>query len=273
MSSSSQLKLADPFFHLELRKTQTADFLTKIDTVIDWNPLVEIVSTLDKTSPKPGGISRHNTRMIIKALFLQHYYGLSEPQLEELLQDCYFFQQFVGFSISQKAPDFTTIWRFKHELIGVNLIDALFGKVNEQLEAKGLFVRKGSILDATMVESANISDGLLLEQLVDTEAGAVFADKAYADIRLKVMARQFGWYYGMLKKHPEGGKLTGKQIRRDKLLSRIRSKIKHPSAWMKTQSKGLHAGARSMTKNALSLYFSCMCWNLYQTGILLAKET
>lgn len=331
MSSSSQLNLADQFFHPELRKTRTAEFLTKIDTVIDWNSLVEIVSTLDKTSPKTGGRPRHNPRMMIKALFLQHFYGLSDPQLEELLQDRYSFQQFVGLSVSQKAPDFTTIWRFKHELTGANLIDALFGKVNEQLEAKGLFVRKGSILDATMVESANrplsnkarqtervqkskqidtdahstkkgisyyfgykghigldlgsnlirtrlftpanISDGPLLEQLVDPEAGAVFADKAYADIRLKVMARQFGWYYGILDKHPKGGKLSGKQKRRNKMLSRIRAKVEHPFAWMKTQSKGLHARARSMTKNALSFDFSCMCWNLKQAGILLAKAT
>ncbi len=328
MNDSDQLNLADQFFHPELRKTRTADFLAKIDSVIDWNPLVQIVATLDKTSPKTGGRPRHNPRMMIKALFLQHFYGLSDPQLEEQLQDRYSFGQFVGLSVSKKAPDFTSIWKFKHELATANLTDALFEQVNAQLEAQGLFVRKGSILDATMVQSANrplsdkarktdkvrdssqidtdarstkkgklyhfgykghigmdlgsclirtrlftsanVNDGPMLEQLVDPESGAVFADKGYADTRLKVMARRFGWYYGILDKHPKGGRLSTKQERRNKKLSRIRARVEHPFAWMKTQSKGLHARARSMVKNAVSFDFSCMCWNIKQAGLLLA---
>jgi transposase, IS5 family len=74
-----------------LRKTRTAEFLAKIDSVIDWKPLVDLVTVLDKTSPKTGGRPRHNPRIMIKALFLQHFYGLSDPQLEEQLQDRYSF--------------------------------------------------------------------------------------------------------------------------------------------------------------------------------------
>ncbi|MCH8495104.1 MAG: hypothetical protein LAT57_05660 [Balneolales bacterium] len=58
-----------------------------------------------------------------------------------------------------------------------------------------------------------MADGSLLEQLVDTHTGD--ADKAYTDNRLKVMARQFGWHYGILGKHPIGGRLSNKQKRRD----------------------------------------------------------
>jgi transposase, IS5 family len=201
--------------------------------------------------------------------------------------------------------------------------------VNDQLEAKGLFVRQESILDATMEQSsnrplsnkaretqkvqdskqidtdahatkkgstyyfgykghigmdlgsnlirtriftsANVAVGPLLEQLVDHEAGAVFADKAYADNRLKVMARQFGWYYGILDKHPVGGRLSHKQERRNKKISRISARVEHPFAWMKTQSKGLHARAKSRVKNAVSFDFSCMYWNLKQASLMLAK--
>lgn len=330
MSASNQLNLADQFFHPQLRNTRTAEFLDKMQTVIDWKRLVAIVAVIDKTSPQTGGRPRLNPEMMIKALFLQHFYGLSDPQLEEQLQDRYSFQQFIGLSVSQKAPDFTSIWKFKHELAHAQLSDALFAEVNRQLEAKHLFVRKGSILDATIVESsnrplsqkkrqsehvqsssqidtdahatkkgrsyyfgykghigldlgsnlirtriytkANVNDGVLLEDLVDMEAGAVFADKAYADTRLKVMARKFGWFYGVLDKRAQAGELSNKQKRRNKRLSRIRAKVEHPFAWMKTQSKGLHARAKSMVKNMISFDFSCMCWNLKQGQLLLEKQ-
>lgn len=329
MSVFNQLNLADQFFHPELRKTKTAEFLSKMNTVIDWNRLVAIVRVIDKTSPQHGGRPRHNSTLMIKAIFLQHFYGLSDPQLEEQLQDRYSFQQFVGMSSAGKAPDFTSIWRFKDELTKADLGEKLFHEINAQLDEQGLFVRKGSILDATIIESANrplskkarqdprvldskqidtdahstkktgvyyfgykghisldwgsnliynrlftsanVADGPQVESLVDMEAHAIFGDKAYADNRLKKMARDFGWYYGILDKKPKNGCLSNKQKKRNKRLSRIRAHVEHPFAWMKTQSKGLHARARSGIKNAISFDFSCMCWNLKQASLLLVK--
>ena len=87
MQKPSQLNLADQFFHPGKHKTRTAEFLSRMNQVIDWQPLVDIVGVLDRSGTKKGGRPRHDMLVMIKSMFLQHFYGLSDPQLEELLND------------------------------------------------------------------------------------------------------------------------------------------------------------------------------------------
>lgn len=330
IQKDNQRTLADQLFHPEKQNTKTAAFLAKMDSVIDWVPLVKIIAGLDQTGTKKGGRPRHNPMLMVKSLFLQHFYGLSDPQLEEQLNDRLSFQHFVGLSLGNKAPDFTSFWKFKDELAKAGLTDRLFEEVNRQLNDKGLFVRKGSIVDATMVEStnrtikkskqqsqsvqqnpqydsdarstqkgnrtyfgykghigmdaesklinkrifspANHHDSRYTEELADLKAKALFGDKGYADDRIKKMAREFGWFYGIQDKAYRGYPLSQSQIKRNRKLGRIRAAVEHPFAWMKTQSKALKATARSQIKNALIFDFSCMCWNLKQAGLLLARD-
>jgi len=330
MPKDTQLSLADQLFHPHKHNTRTAQFLMSMDKVIDWNALVSIISVLDQTGTARGGRPRHSPLLMVKALFLQHFYGLSDPQLEEQLNDRLSFQRFTGMSLGHRAPDFTSFWKFKDELAKAGLTEKLFEEVNRQLDAKGLFVRKGTIVDATMIEStnrpmksekqqqpeavanpqkdtearsskkgnrhyfgykghigvdmgsklinrriftpANDHDSNFTEQLADPEAQALFGDKGYADDRIKKMARQFGWFYGILDKARKGQKLSGSQVKRNTRMGRIRAVVEHPFAWMKTQAGGLRASARSMIKNALTFDFKCMCWNLKQAGLLLARH-
>lgn len=155
MASNDQLHLADQLFPPEKRATKTAKFLRKIDQVIDWQPLVEVISPLDKTSTETGGRPRLPFMVVVKALFLQGLYGLSDPQLEEQINDQLSFQEFTGLSLSRKAPDFSSFWNYKRELAASGLDDELFEQVNAQLEAKGLIVHKGTMVDATITESTN----------------------------------------------------------------------------------------------------------------------
>jgi len=158
-SKNHQRTLADQLFHPEKQNTRTAAFLAKMESVIDWKPLVRIVNELNQSRTRKGGRPRHNPELMVKSLFLQHFYGLSDPQLEEQLNDRLSFQHFVGLSPGNKAPDFTSFLKFKDELAKAGLADRIFEQVNRQLDAKGLFVRKGSIIDATMVESTNRTIG------------------------------------------------------------------------------------------------------------------
>ena len=330
IQKDNQRSLADQLFHPEKQNTKTAAFLARMDSVIDWKPLVKIVSSLNKSGSKKGGRPRHHPMLMVKALFLQHFYGLSDPQLQEQLNDRLSFQHFVGLSLGNKAPDYTSFWKFKDELVQASLSDLLFEEVNRQLDEKGLFVRKGTIVDATMVESsnrpvtkeslhsekrksnpqldsdarstkkgnryyygykghigldmesklinkrvfspANESDRNYTEELADLQAKALLGDKGYADDRIKIMAREFGWYYGILDKAYRNRPLSPSQHKRNRKLARIRAVVEHPFAWMKTQSKALKASARSQVKNALIFDFSCMCWNIKQASLLLAKS-
>ena len=86
-----------------------------MNQIIDWQPLVDIVRVLCRSGIQKGGRSVDNMLVMAKSMFLQHFYELSDPQLEELLKDRLSFQQFVGLSLADKAPDFTSFWNFKIE--------------------------------------------------------------------------------------------------------------------------------------------------------------
>lgn len=65
------------------------------------------------------------------------------------------FQQFVGLGYDQEIPDFTTVWHFKEGLVRAGLMDSIFVSIVEQIERKGLILKKGTIVDATIIRSAN----------------------------------------------------------------------------------------------------------------------
>jgi hypothetical protein len=73
IQKDNQPSLADQLFHPEKQNTKTAAFLAKMDSVIDWVPLVKIIAGLDQTGTKKGGRPRHHPMLMVKSLFLQHF--------------------------------------------------------------------------------------------------------------------------------------------------------------------------------------------------------
>jgi IS5 family transposase len=90
---------------------------------------------------------------MFKALLLQSLYGLSDAQLEEALSDRLSFRRFVGLSLQDATPDHTTLCRFRLRLIDEGLLEKLFAELDKQLDAAGLILRKGTMLDATLIET------------------------------------------------------------------------------------------------------------------------
>ncbi len=86
-------------------------------------------------------------------LFLQHLYNLGDPELEGQVNDRPGFQCFAGIDYGTTVPDFTTIWRFKEALAREGLMDGLFELVLGSIDAKGLLLKKGTSVDATIVRS------------------------------------------------------------------------------------------------------------------------
>ena len=129
--------------------------LSEIDVQVDWRDLAEIVSVLDKTQTGKGGRPPIGFEIKLKMMFLQHIFNLSDEELEDQLIDRMSFQQFVGLSYNEEIPDFTTIWKFKEALVKASLMDGIFNAILSQLEAKGLIVRKGTMIDAIIIQSGN----------------------------------------------------------------------------------------------------------------------
>jgi transposase, IS5 family len=91
---------------------------------------------------------------MFKALLLQQWYGLSDPGLEEALLDRVSFRRFCGFALDAAIPDETTLCRFRNALKAAERGEALFAAIGAQLDASGFVLRKGTLIDATLVASA-----------------------------------------------------------------------------------------------------------------------
>ncbi|ARQ60989.1 IS5 family insertion sequence transposase protein (plasmid) [Rhizobium sp. Kim5] len=91
--------------------------------------------------------------VMFKALLLQSLYGLSDAELEEALYDRLSFRRFAGLSLEAAVPDHTTLCRFRNLLTEAGVLEKLFGELDRQLDAAGLILRRGTMLDATIIET------------------------------------------------------------------------------------------------------------------------
>ncbi len=148
-----QLSILDQWASGSGQVSRSTKRLREIDKWIDWQPLYEIGRRIDKTGPQ-GGQPRKPARWTIRGLFLQQLYQLSNPQLKDQLIDRLSFRRFVGLPLDQAVPDFTTFWRFREALAAEGLIEELFTQITRPLEAKGLLLKQGTVIDATIIESA-----------------------------------------------------------------------------------------------------------------------
>ncbi len=155
MKDSQQLGLADHLLNTRRKQSKMLSKLSKIDDWVDWKQVVNQIQVIDKTKFGKGGRPRKDPMWMIKAIFLQHLFNLSDPQLDDQLIDRLSFQRFTGINLDQQSPDFTTFWRFKEALIEHNLDQKIFEEINAQIEGHGLLVKKGTIVDAAIIKSSN----------------------------------------------------------------------------------------------------------------------
>jgi IS5 family transposase len=125
--------------------------LERIARVFDWEAVDRLVHGLHGSRT---GRPSWPPLMLVKALLLQQWYGLSDPGLEEALGDRLSFRRFVGLSLDEGSPDHSTLSRFRKALRERDLDKPLFEEIERQLGAKGLLVKSGTLMDATLVEAA-----------------------------------------------------------------------------------------------------------------------
>jgi IS5 family transposase len=147
--SDRQLSLAEALLDPRLG---TNARLQAISQVIDWGPLEQLAGTIHCSQT---GRPSYPAGPMIRALYLQTLYGLSDPGLEEALIDRLSFRRFCGFGLDEATPDETTICRFRQAAAEKGVLEACFQEVNRQLDAKGLVLRKGTLIDATLLAAAS----------------------------------------------------------------------------------------------------------------------
>ena len=150
--NNKQFTIADNAIN---HKKKANEFLDRVDYLIDW---IKISSFLKKKLNRKSnavGNPAYPALPMFKILLLQRWYNLSDPATEQALLDRLSFLRFIDFSIEQEAPDETTICRFRNGLIRLGIFEELLEMVNEQLQAKGLLVKEGVAVDASVVSSCD----------------------------------------------------------------------------------------------------------------------
>lgn len=143
--------------------------LKALSEVIDWMPLADLAR---RVRPGEEGRPPYPALAMLKALYLAGLYDLSDPGLEEALIDRVSFRLFCGFSLAAKTPDETTLLRFRHDCVAAGVLEAAFAEVNRQFEAKGLVVKKGTLMDATIIAAASARPPRKKQNRAAPEAGA-----------------------------------------------------------------------------------------------------
>lgn len=125
--------------------------LERITAMIDWASLERVLSGIYSSGT---GRPAYPPLMLLKVLLLESWYCLSDPMMEEALGDRLSFRRFVGLGLEERVPDHSTISRFRSLLSARGLAEQVFGEVARQLDAQGLMVKQGTLIDATLVQAA-----------------------------------------------------------------------------------------------------------------------
>lgn len=144
------MKQADLGLNLSTKRTRKREFLEQMERVVPWAALVELVAPFAPEGRR--GRPPFALETMLRIHFMQQWFTLSDPAMEESLHDMPLFREFARLdNWSTRLPDETTILRFRHLLERHKLPEQMLALVNGILRDKGLMLRAGTVVDATLI--------------------------------------------------------------------------------------------------------------------------
>lgn len=132
------------------KRTRRREFLEEMERVVPWSDLVAVVSPYLPEGRR--GRPPFAPEAMLRIHFMQQWFNLSDPAMEEALHDVPLFREFAGLEgWAERLPDESTILRFRHVLEQHKLAPQLLQTVNGLLQAKGLQLKSGTVVDATLI--------------------------------------------------------------------------------------------------------------------------
>ena len=146
-----QLSFSEAEYDQKHHTTRKEKFLSQMDELIPWDKLEKNIKPF---YPKNGnGRQPYPLSTMLRIHCMQLFYNLSDPGMEDALYEIESMRHFAGLRLSARLPDETTILNFRHLLERHNLGENLFAEVNSHLNSRGLILREGSIVDATILSA------------------------------------------------------------------------------------------------------------------------
>jgi transposase, IS5 family len=145
----NQLSFADAEYAGKRKKTRREVFLEEMEQVVPWKALLKVIEPF---YPMAGrGRRPYPLEAMLRVHLMQNWFALSDPAMEEALYEMASLRNFAGLKLSEAIPDETTILNFRHLLEEYDLAEDILKQVNAHLTRKGLLLKKGSIVDATII--------------------------------------------------------------------------------------------------------------------------
>jgi len=163
------------------RRTRKREFLESMDRVVPWS---ELVSLIEPYAPESGrrGQQPFAVEAMLRIHFMQQWFNLSDPAMEEALHDVPVFRDFAGLSNWAEAmPSGSSILRFRHLLERHKLAEQILATVNDLLSAKGLLLKAGTVVDATLIAAPSSTKN----------------EKKQRDPEMHQTKKGNQWYFGM----------------------------------------------------------------------------
>lgn len=149
-----QLSLASGF-EVMGKRTRKRAFLEEMDQVVPWAELVRLIEP-HYWGKASTGRPPFPCEVMLRIHYLQQWFGLSDPAMEEALHDVPVYREFACLDAgAERMPDESTILRFRHLLEAKQLAPAMLGLVNELLRGRGLMMKTGTAVDATLISAAS----------------------------------------------------------------------------------------------------------------------
>lgn len=151
------------------KPTRREVFLQEMERVVPWERLIKkIAAHYPKAGPQ-GGRPAYPAEMMLRIYFLQNWYGYAALSMEEALYENEVLRRFGGVKL-ERIPDETSLLHFRHLLERHDLCEALFEDVKAYLYSKGLWLKQGSVVDATIIHAPTSSQNLRRQRAPDMHA-------------------------------------------------------------------------------------------------------
>ncbi|KKL51590.1 hypothetical protein LCGC14_2293970 [marine sediment metagenome] len=207
--------LADSICDLRARKIKRT-FFSHISTLLDWGGVSRIIDANYKKGRSATGCPSYDGLLLFKMCLLQTWYGLSDYEVEDRVNDSISFGYFCGLHIDQVAPDHSTLSRFRTAMTRAGAFEPLFKEINRQLESNSIIVKKGAIVDASVIDTPLKPKGRTSYKVTEDreDEHEVSVEKQYPESVDKEAAwlKKSGRYRYGYKKHyvtDEGGLVLG----------------------------------------------------------------
>jgi transposase, IS5 family len=145
----SQMSFGDAEYRGKRKQTRREIFLAEMEQVVPWNSLLSLIEPFYPVAGR--GRHPYPIATMLRVHLMQNWFGLSDPAMEEALYEIAPMRQFARLTLTKPIPDETTILNFRRLLETNELAQEILGRVNAYLTRKGLLLKRGSIVDATII--------------------------------------------------------------------------------------------------------------------------